>query len=164
MGKKKKKKEEAFFSNKIRRIITGLLLLLAAMIGVLSIFEGLAGAFGDFMREVVFIPLFGGMAALIPFLLFVCGWIFLRTEYKQFIAPLLAGFLLILLGSISFFTAIGTNFDTIENGKEIGVVVGGWISNFSKSFLGYPASLMIFSVSTLIGLIIFWHLLYKDAS
>ncbi len=166
MGKKKKKGEEKapFFSDKIKRIITGLLLILLSLIGALSAFEGLAGRGGDFLREFVFIPLFGGMAALIPLLLFVAGWIFIKTEYEDFVFPLTAGFLLILVGSTGFFTTIGNIFGIIENGRDVGGVTGSSISGLMEYFLGRYASILIFSIFTLMGLVIFWHLLYKEAS
>ena len=163
MGKKKKKdkEKEPFFSSKIRRIITGLLLFLLAVIGALSGIDQ-AGEGGAMLRS-LFTTLFGTMAALIPLLVLVAGWIFLRTEYENFIAPLTAGFSLILLGSTGFFTALGESLESVENG-QIGGSVGSAIGGFLESFLGLPASLLIFMVATIIGLVIFWHLLYKDAS
>ena len=168
MGKKKKKDKgkkkdkEPFFSSKIRRIITGLLLFLFAMIAVLSAF-GQAGKGGAMLRNASEY-LFGGMAALLPLLIFVSGWIFLRTEYERFVSPLVAGFLLVLLGATGFFTTMGSIFGIVENGKKVGGLIGTSISGPLESFLGTPSSLLIFAVSALIGLIIFWHLLYKDAS
>ncbi|MGM0438966.1 MAG: DNA translocase FtsK 4TM domain-containing protein [Patescibacteria group bacterium] len=163
MGKKKKKEKEKepFFSSKIRRIITGLLLFLFAMIGVLSAFDQ-AGEGGSFLRK-GFESLFGGMAALVPLLIFISGWIFIRTEYEQFVAPLVAGFLLVLSGATGFFTVLGSGFNRI-NDAEIGGIIGSAMSNGLEDFLGRPASLLIFSIGTLIGLVIFWNLLYKDAS
>ena len=163
MGKKKKKdkEKEPFFSSKIRRIITGLLLFLFAMTGVLSAF-GQAGRGGAMLRE-GFEFLFGGMAALVPLLIFISGWIFLRTEYEEFITPLMAGFAFVLLGATGFFTTLGGNFADIKNG-EVGGVVGDLITNFFEGLLGPIVSLLIFGVASLIGLIIFWQLLYKDTS
>ncbi len=166
MPKKEKKKpeeREPFFSSKIRRIITGLILLLIAAIGAMSTVPGLAGKGGDFLRE-FFIFLFGGMAALIPLLIFICGWIFLKTEYEEFVTPLIFGFLLTLVGAVGFFTTLGSVLGVIENGVEVGGVLGGLISNPIVSFLGTPATVLIFAISGLIGLVIFWHLLYKDMS
>jgi len=164
MGKKKKKDEEKepFFSSKLRRIITGLLLFLLAMIGTLSAFDA-AGEGGEILREIS-LSLFGGMAGLLPLLVLVTGWIFLRTEYEQFTSPLLGGFLLILLGATGFFTTIGSFFGLVENGKQVGGLIGSSISVPLKTYLGPVASLLIFAISTLMGLVIFWHLLYKDAS
>ncbi len=163
MGKKKKqdKEKEPFFSSKIRRIITGLLLFLFAMIGVLSAF-GQAGRGGAMVRSGSEI-LFGGMAALVPLLIFLSGWVFIRTQYEEFTTPLVAGFVLILLGSTGFFTTLGGHFDNIENG-EIGGVVGEFLNNFFESLLGPIVSLLIFSLTTFVGLIVFWQLLYKDVS
>ncbi len=107
--------------------------------------------------------LFGGMAALIPLLIFISGWIFLRTEYENFITPLIAGFSLILLGATGFFTALGESLQAVENG-QIGGMIGSAMGGSLERFLGLPASLLIFMVATIIGLVIFWHLLYKDAS
>ncbi len=174
MGKKKKKKKEEekepFFSSRIRRIIAGLLLFLLAMLGALSAFEGMAGTFGDFLRDVIFTPLFGGMATLIPLLFLVSGWIFLRTEYKQFLTPLIAGFALVLLGSTGFFTILSiklTNSDNFAvdiNEVDVGGAVGSTISYYLDKFFGFPASVATFLFSIFIGLAIFWNLLYKDSS
>jgi hypothetical protein len=166
MAKKKKKKneKEPFFSEKIKRIIIGLVLLLFSLIGALGAFDGLAGNLGDILREEVFIPLFGGMAALVPFLVFISGLIFLRTEYERFRTPLTAGFFLILLGATSFFTVFGSMFETIKDEGKIGGLIGKSIGIFFEKLIGPTASLLIFFTSTIIGLIIFWHLLYKEAS
>ncbi len=168
MAKKKKKKkteEVPFFSDKVKRVIFGLIFILLSLIGVLSIFDQ-AGVGGEFLKGASEV-LFGGMAVLIPFLIFLTGWVFLKTEYDVFITPLVSGFVLILLGATGFFTTIGSFFGIIENGRKVGGVIGTLLAGFlagEEGLVGDIAALLVFSIAILIGLVLYWHLLYKDAS
>ncbi len=162
MGKKKKEKKEPFFSKKMRRIIVSLLLFLFAIIGILSIFDA-AGKAGRWLEIIFFDNLFGFMATLIPFLLLISGWIFLRTEYEEFLLPLIVGFLFVLLGSTGFFTTLGGNFNRVEDPNYIGGQVGEILLPL-RDFFGLPAGLLIFFITMTVGLIIFWQLLYREAS
>lgn len=161
--KKKKQEKKPLFSSKTKKIIIGLLLFLIAAIGAMSAIPGLAGKGGDFFRN-SFVFLFGGMAALIPLLIFLCGLVFLKTQYEEFIAPLIAGFLLVLIGVVGFFTTVGGILEATKDSAKIGGIIGEIISSPLKEFLGPVPSILIFGSGAFIGLIIFWNLLYQDFS
>ncbi len=161
--KKEKREKEPFLSSETKKKLIGFFLVLISIIGILSAFDGLAGSLGDFLRNIS-LQILGGMAILVPVTVFISGLIFIKTEYDEFLFPLIAGLLLNILGWTGFFTIIGSRFSLIEDSRDIGGYVGKIVSEPLENFLGFiPSTLLLFFLSIL-GVIIFWHLLYKDLS
>ncbi|XOB40321.1 MAG: DNA translocase FtsK [Candidatus Nealsonbacteria bacterium] len=167
MARKKKRKKNKrprrrrrkfisfFLSEDTKRHIFGLIFFLLTIIFTLSFFEK-AGVAGKFIFAILSF-LMGKTMSLLPFILALSGLAFFRGNYKKILEPLGLAISVSLLG-----------ISGILEGFSPGMKQGGWLGYiFSWPFLeffGFWVTQLIFWVLTLIGGLIFWHLLKQPLS
>ncbi len=156
MAKKNKEKEkkEPIFSSKIKRAIIGLLLFLLAVISALG-FWGLSGKVGEELVN-VFRSFLGWGSLFIPLLFFFSGMTLFRTHYERFFLPVLISWFAVIMGTSGILGGFSEN--------RLGGWLGETISHPLQSGIGFIPSQLLFLASFLLGVIIFWNLLYEDLS
>jgi DNA segregation ATPase FtsK/SpoIIIE, S-DNA-T family len=160
MGKKRKKKEKLFeMPADIKQIIWGVIMIVFGLLVVLSFF-GLAGSGGSyFMKGANY--LIGGTVFLLPLVLIIAGVILLisKNEEENFLNraarsfwPVIIAVFLLLLGVVGILGSYGPE---TRRGGMAGFILS-W--PFLK-FLGFWASLIIFSAAVVVGGVIFYKFL-----
>lgn len=162
MRKKKKNKEKKRggfrLPREIKQMMWGVFLIAAAILTSLSFFSK-AGIVGDwFMRGAIF--LVGNTVFIVPLILIIAGLIFLfSNKKKEGFFKRSANFWPVILASLlSFLGAVGIL--AIFNAENRS---GGWLGFLLSwpflNYLGFWASLIIFSTLIIIGGLIFYSLL-----
>jgi len=160
MAKNKAKKEkeqknkpfDSLFSERATNYIFGALFSFIAIIFTLSFFEkaGMAGEL--FLKGGIFLT--GETVKILPFLFFFSSFIFFVTKYKNIFRSLTLGTLFFILG----YSGILESFNPeMQKGGWLGYVLN-W--PLIKLF-GFWVAQIIFWACILIGLVVFWYLLYK---
>jgi DNA segregation ATPase FtsK/SpoIIIE, S-DNA-T family len=142
--KKNKEKEKTqkggrFFPlpKKVKKIIFGYFFLLLSIIILFSFF-GMSGVAGEWIRNVLII-LFGTTFFFSPLVLGLVGLIFLKTRYKRFWIPVLAGSVFLIFGISGISEIINIKMESeLFSGGFTGRIIGSpllglfdiWISLF----------------------------------
>ena len=160
MVKNKDKKEEekkdkpfdSLFSERITNYICGALFSFIAIIFALSFFEkaGIAGEL--FLKGGTFLT--GDTVKIFPFLFFFSSFIFFVTKYTNIFRSLTLGTLFFILG----YSGILESFNPeVQKGGWLGYILN-W--PLMKLF-GFWVAQIIFWACIIVGLVVFWYLLYK---
>lgn len=161
MKKKKKKEKRKLFKlpEDIKQIIWGILMIVFSLLVTLSFFKkaGVGGVY--FMKGSTF--LLGHAVFLIPLVLILAGFILLISKKKEdniidkaakAFWPVFLAILLLILGTDGI---LGSFNPQIKQGGWIGFLIT-W--PFLR-FLGFWATLIIFSALFIVGAVIFWRYL-----
>lgn len=151
---KEKNQKEDLLPEKIKQIIIGAVLVLFAVIITFSFFgENSAGTIGDVIKGFLE-TVFGKASAVVPVLIFVSAFVYFKTKYKNFLAPLLISFALILIGLVGI----------IEASNEGS---GGWIGGLNQSLysaIGVTTTCVAFVIFIFVGIVIICNLVKEDFS
>jgi DNA segregation ATPase FtsK/SpoIIIE, S-DNA-T family len=149
----KKEEKELLLPEKIKRIIIGSVLVLLAVIITFSFFgDGSAGSVGNVIKKFLE-AIFGRVSFVVPILFFVSAFVYFKTNYKNFLLPLLISFALILVGLVGI----------IESSNK---GTGGLIGNLNDdlySVIG-KASYIAFILFVFVGVVIICNLVKEDFS
>lgn len=150
--KKEKKLSRFALPEEIKKYIWGILVFLIAIIVALSFFElsGVAGS--KILSGLSF--LIGKAVFLFPLILILAGLVFFRTQYKNFLWPLLLAILILLFG-------ISGIFESLTPGVKEGGVIGWLISWPFLEFFGSLVTNLVLGAAIIIGGLIFWQLLSR---
>jgi len=173
MGRKKKKRNDKrkernnsekerkpLLPENIKRVIIGMALLLLALVVTLG-FYNIAGRGGEISKE-VFGFLFGRAAVFVPLLIFFSALVYFRTEYENFLLPLIISLVTIITGIAGIMTTVGERlFQEEALGGWWGGIIGGPLSDY---LVGFYVTQIIFLVAIATGSIIMVNLLSKDFS
>ena len=141
-----------FLPEEIKKSIWGVILFLAAIIVILSFFNR-AGTAGEILIRVL--PFLIGKAVfLIPLVLVLGGMVFLTTEYRKFLCPLIFGQVILILGISGMLGSVGPD---LKRGGEIGYFIS---SPFLKLFGGVVTEIIFGAIMVISGFL-FWYLLRK---
>ncbi|MEA2092668.1 MAG: DNA translocase FtsK [Patescibacteria group bacterium] len=151
---KEKNQKETLLPEKIKQIIIGTVLILFAVIISFSFFgESSAGTIGDVIKGFLE-TVFGKASAVVPVLIFVSAFVYFKTKYKNFLAPLLISFALILTGLVGIIEASNKG-------------LGGWIGGLNQllySAIGVTTTCVVFVIFVFAGIVIVCNLVKEDFS
>ncbi|KPJ55426.1 hypothetical protein AMJ47_01010 [Parcubacteria bacterium DG_72] len=158
--KKKRKKEKRFeLPGGVKQIIWGIIMIVFALLVVLSFFGKAGTGGGYFMRGATF--LMGSTVFLLPLVLIIAGVTLLisKNEEENFfnraaksLWPVIIAVFLLLFGIAGI---LGSYNIQAKNGGIIGFLLS-W--PFLR-FLGFWATLIIFSAAVVVGAVIFYRFL-----
>ncbi len=169
MGKKseeEKEKEGPFdplFSEKTANYFFGGLFFFLAVILTLGFFEkaGIAGEF--FLKANSF--LIGETVKVLPLLLFLSGFVFFATKYKNIFKSLIFGTLLLILGFTGILESLNQDIQ-IGEFYGIGIPKGGWVGHLLNwplhKFFGFWVTQIVLWALVVVGIVIFWFLLKRE--
>lgn len=163
-GLKKEKKENdkertPLLPENIKRTIIGLILLLLALVTALG-FYSLSGKGGETLVESVFKPLFGEVAILTPLLFVIAAVVYFKTNYRNFLFPLVVSLFLIITG----ISGSVSTFNTLAEAENRGGWWGEAVSAPLTEFFYIYVTQVIFIVSVFAGTFIVINLTSKDFS
>ena len=149
---KKKRNPDEFnypiLTNRLRRWLATILVILFSVIVTFSIF-GQAGKAGDLIF-LILNGLIGKVIYFLPFFLVIAGILFLNYQKKRIFAPVIIGFLVIILGLSGLFAL-----------KDIVKKPGGWLGYLAAlpalNYLGPIVTKILFFTLILTGAIIVWE-------
>lgn len=160
MGRKKKRKnrKNSWLPTEIKQTIWGVLLIVIAVLISLSFFSK-AGVVGSwFMKAAIF--LVGNTIFIAPLILIIAGLIFLLSKKKKegFLKKPVNSWIVFFASIASFLGIIGIMAifsPEVKNGGWLGFLLSWPFLNY----LGFWASLIIFSALTIIAGLIFYNFL-----
>jgi len=162
MGKKRKKKERRKrfeLPGGVKQIIWGITMIVFALLVVLSFF-GKAGTGGDyFMKGGNF--LIGSTVFLLPVILIIAGATLLisRGEEENFFHRAAKSFWPVIIAVFLLLFGIGGILASYNTEVRNGGMVGFLLSWPLLRFLGFWATLIIFSAAIIVGTVIFYKFL-----
>ncbi|MCD6402346.1 hypothetical protein J7L36_00625, partial [bacterium] len=147
---KKEKKPLFLLPKRTQKLIGGIIVFAILGIVILSFF-GKAGILGRKFVE-VFSFLIGNTIYIFPLFLFLAGIIFLKTEYRKFLGPLVLAIFILILG----FSGV---LAVLEPENKGGGIIGHILSLPLLKLIGLWATQIIFLTLVAIGGLILWQLL-----
>ncbi len=162
--KKEKGEKKNLIPENIKRIIVGMVLLLLSLVVILG-FCGIAGRGGEW-ADIIFEFFFGRMKILVPLFFFLSALVYFRTNYENFLAPLLISLFAIITGFSGIIASVAES--DIGNGVLKGEFPGGWWGNLVGlplvDFVGFFATQIIFLVAIFTGAIVITSLINREFS
>jgi S-DNA-T family DNA segregation ATPase FtsK/SpoIIIE len=146
---KQKKPSRFALPEKIKRHILGIIFFLLVIIFSLSFF-GKAGVAGKAIFSLL-LSLIGKSIYLLPLVLTLSGLVFFLSQYEKFLTGLILAIFLLILGSSGI-------LENLKPGGKLGGYFGYLAGPLFKLF-GFWVTQIIFLGASLIGVLIFWHLL-----
>jgi len=147
---RKKKPGRFALPKETKKYIFGILMFLIATIITLSFFD-LAGVAGKALIT-AFTFLIGKAVFITPLVLVLGGLVFFSTKYQKFFWPAILAIFILIFG-------ISGILGILNPEAKIGGWLGYLLSFPFLKFFGLLVTQIIFSVVTIIGGLIFWHLL-----
>jgi len=160
MARKKKKKSRPKKAKKTLRAVVlpretkktiGAVIMFALAFIVLLSFWHKSGLFGEKFIS-FFSFLIGNTIYTLPLFLLLTGGVFLNTEYRKFLAPVILAISITVLG-------ISGILASLEPDLREGGALGYIFSQPLLSVFGFLATQIIFCTLIFIGIIIFWQLI-----
>ncbi len=164
--KKEVKERKEIIPENIKKIIIGSLLLLLSLIVLFGFFD-IAGKGGEISKYLFEFLLGENIAIIVPFLIFLSGMVYIRTEYENFLFPLCVSILMIISGISGVVSSVAEHTDILGEELKNGNL-GGWWGSITSSplinIIGFPATVIIFLALIFIGSLIITTLLNRDFS
>ena len=148
----KPKAKYPILTSKLRRKIVAAVLFLIAIIFVFSFFKG-AGKGGELIFKITYY-LIGKTIFLIPLILALGSLIIFKPEKKRIFSPIFLGVLISIL-------SIASLFNVLNPEEKAGGIIGYFLSFLFYKYFGFWVSVLIFSVLTFIGFLIFYEFFPK---
>ena len=142
-------------SEEVKRYIFGTFSLFLATVLIFSFF-GKAGAAGNFLFKISNF-LVGSSLFLLPLYFIFTGLIFFSSRYQKFSGPL-------VLATLLFIIAVSGLFSSFDPVLKKGGFLGNLFSLFLFKLFGDLVAKIIFGISLVVSVWIFWNLLKQPVS
>ncbi|KPJ71834.1 hypothetical protein AMJ50_00390 [Parcubacteria bacterium DG_74_3] len=140
---------------RVKKLIGGVMTFLIAIIVILSFF-GKAGMVGEkFMK--LSLLLIGSTIYALPLFLALAGAVFLNTQQRKFLGPVIFAILILTLG-------ISGIFSLLNQDPQKGGFLGYIFSLPLLGLFGLLVTKIIFFTLVIVGILIFWQLLVPSPS